>query len=295
MSDRAARSSGATGTSQADGGVATSSERRRPTGRDADNGTAVSSAVRRGADVLIALTDQPDVGVSELSRRFGWPKSVTHRVLSTLVDADLVSADPVTRRYGLGPAALRLGLAALARADVHRLAVPHLHALRERTGETATLTLLSGEMRLYVDQVESRQPVRQSIQIGSSAPLYVGGTSKAMLAFLPVERRRRVLESAVGATRADGTPVDVATLRAEIDTIRTLGYAISQGERIAGATSVAAPIFDGQGDVIGSMSVAGVTVRQDRTTLEALGPIVRDEARALSIELGWTPSPARQD
>lgn len=287
MNGRGTRSAGVDRSVMANGDQLPAGGQEGPSAREAENGAAVSSAVRRGADVLIALTDQPDAGVSELSRRFGWSKSVTHRVLSTLADARLVAADPVSRRYRLGPAALRLGLVALARADVHRLAVPHLHALRDRTGETATLTLLSGEMRLYVDQVESRHPVRQSIQIGSSAPLYIGGSSKAMLAFLPVERQERVLGSAVGATRADGMPVDVPALRAEIETIRDLGYAISQGERIAGATSVAAPIFDGRGEVIGSMSVAGVTVRQDRAALETLGPVVRDEARALSSELGW--------
>ena len=50
---------------------------------------------------------------------------------------------------------------------------------------------------------------------------------------------------------------------------------------------MAAPIFDGRGFVIGSMSVAGVTVRQSRPTLEAMGPLVRAEAHALSAQLGW--------
>ncbi len=249
----------------------------------------MSSAVRRAADVLIALTDRPDVGVTELSRRFGWSKSVAHRVLTTLTESGLLTLDPATHRYALGPAGLRLGLAALARADVHRLAVPHLHALRKRTGETATLTLLSGDTRLYVDQVESTHAVRQSIQVGSRAPLYVGGSSKAILAFLPPHHRERILASAAGASRADGSPIDVAALRAELEVIRSIGYAISQAERLVGATSVAAPIFDAKGQVVGSMSVAGVTVRQDRQALELLGPIVRAEASALSRELGWAP------
>lgn len=250
---------------------------------------AVSFAVRRSADVLAALTDLPDIGITELSRRYGWPKSVTHRTIATLADAGLVSIDPLSHRYRLGPAALRLGFAALARADVHRLAGPHLHALRDRTGETATLSLLSGDTRLYVDQVESNHPVRQSIKIGSHAPLYLGGSSKVILAFLSASQQALVLAAAVGATYADGSPVDAKGLNADLDTIRSVGYAISRGERIAGATSVAAPIMDGRGEVIGSMSVAGVTVRQDRTALERLGPIVRDEALALSVELGWTP------
>lgn len=252
----------------------------------------MSSTVKRAADVLLALTDLPEVGVSELSRQLGWPKSVAHRILTTLAQSGLVAVDASTHRYRLGPAALRLGLAAIARADVHRLAIPHLRALRDHTGETATLTLLSGDSRLYVEVVESRHLVRQTIEVGSHAPLYVGGSSKAILAFLPPAEQERVLASARGAKRADGTPLDIDKLRKELVTIRRRGYAVSLGERIAGATSVAAPIFDGRGLVIGSMSAAGVTVRQVRSNLEALGPVVRAEAHALSAQLGWQESPA---
>ena len=62
--------------------------------------------------------------------------------------------------------------------------MPHLRALRDHTGETATLTLLSSDSRLYVEVVESRHRVRQTIEVGSHAPLYAGGSSKAILAFL---------------------------------------------------------------------------------------------------------------
>lgn len=248
-----------------------------------------SSSARRVVDILEAFLDgRPDLGVSELSRELGWPKSVVHRILATLVEAGFVSADPASRRYRLGPKALRLGLSALAQVDVRRLALPHLWALRERTGETATLSILSGVERLYVEQVESAHPVRQTIEVGGHAPLYLGASGKAILAFLPAEQRAAVLARAKGARRADGAPLDLDQLRAELETIRQRGYAVSRSERIAGATSVAAPVFDHAGAVIGSMSAAGVTVRQDLAALEALGPLVRAAAAALSAELGWS-------
>lgn len=250
---------------------------------------STSSSARRVADLLSAfLNGHPDLGVSELSRQLGWPKSVVHRVLITLEQSGFVASDPVSRRYRLGPKALRLGLAALAQTDIRRLALPRLRSLRDRTGETTTLSLLSGDERVYVEQVESLHPVRQTIPIGGRAPLYVGASSKAILAFLPIDRQERILAMAVGARRVDGTPIDPALLRDEIQTIRQQGYAISRSERILGATSVAAPIFDHRGEVIGSMSVAGVTVRQNQADLEALGPLVRETAAGLSIELGWS-------
>lgn len=253
----------------------------------ADRRRAESSTVARATQVLTALIDAPDVGVSELSRRFGWPKSVTHRVLTTLTSAGFLIREPERHRYRLGPTVLRLGFAALARADLHRLSLPHLRTLRDRTGETATVTVLSDDERVYVDQVESSHPVRQIIEAGTRAPLYLGASSKAILAHLPPDRQAQILELAAQATRADGTPLDVAALAAELPTIRGRGFAVSRGERIAGAASVAAPIFGHRGNVIGSISVAGVTVRLSTVDLEAIGPLVRSTAEALSRELGW--------
>lgn len=253
--------------------------------------SAVSGSGMRATDVLIALIDRPEVGVSELSRIFGWSKSAAHRALATLAASGFVTLDPESRRYRLGPTALRLGLAALARADLHRLALPHLRRLRDRTGETATVTVLSDDERVYVDQVESGHPVRQIIEVGTRAPLYVGASSKAMLAHLPDERREHVLEQGAGAPKADGSQVNADALRRELEVIRSRGFAISRGERVAGAASVAAPVFGHDAAVLGSISIAGVTARQSAADLEALGPLVREAALALSHELGWHPPP----
>ena len=249
------------------------------------------SAARRVAEVLGAFLDgKPDHGVSELSRQLGWPKSVVHRVLSTLQESGFIALDPSTRRYRLGPKALRLGLAAMAQIDVCRLALSHLRALRDQTGETAVLSLLSGNETIEVEQVEGLHSVRQTVQVGERSPLYLGASNKAMLVFLPLEHQEQVLAEAEGAVRVDGTPVDVAALRKELPAIRRQGYAVSQSERIPGAASVAAPVFNHRGEVVGSLSVAGVTLRQDLAALHALGPLVREAAQALSTELGWVPA-----
>lgn len=262
-------------------------------GDSAARSVSVAGSASRAIDVLTALIDSSDVGVSELSRRFGWTKSATHRALATLAAAGFVVNDAERRRYRLGPTALRLGLAAVARADVHRLALPHLRALRDRTGETATVTVLNDDdERVYVDQVESGHPVRQIIEVGTRSPLYLGASSKAMLAHLPPARQDRVLATAGGSMRADGTPLDVDALRDELGVIRARGFAVSRGERVAGAASVAAPVFGHDDAVLGSISIAGVTVRQSVADLEALGPLVREAALALSRELGWHPPPA---
>ena len=256
----------------------------------APRSVGVAGSASRAIDVLTALIDSPDVGVSELSRRYGWTKSATHRALTTLAAAGFVVNDTWRHRYRLGPTALRLGLAAVARAELHRLALPHLRALRDRTGETATVTVLTDDERVYIDQVESGHTVRQIIEVGTRSPLYLGASSKAMLAYLPDAHQERVLATAAGSRRADGSALDVDALRDELRVIRARGFAVSCGERVAGAASVAAPVFGHEAEVVGSISIAGVTVRQSVADLEAMGPLVRETALTISRELGWHPT-----
>jgi DNA-binding IclR family transcriptional regulator len=250
--------------------------------------TPETSTTRRVTDVLSVFLDgRPDAGVTEIARTLSCSKSVVHRVLVALVAAGFVSTDPVSRRYRLGPKALRLGLTALAHTDIPTRALPYLRDVRDRTGETAILSLLRGDVRVYAEQVDSREPVRQSVQVGQEAPLHLGATGKAILAFMPQAERVAILARAKGARFADGSALRPQALEADLDRIRRRGYAISRGERIAGAVSVAAPVFDHAGNVIGSISAAGVSVRSDPARISGYGAIVRAEAEALSRELGW--------
>src|SRR5262249_3877817 len=95
----------------------------------------------------------------------------------------------------------------------------------------------------------------------------------------------RIAKTNVALT--DGTRLDVKALRTDLATIRRRGFATSQGERIIGAASAAAPVFDHHGDVIGSVSVATVTLRHGKSVLVKFGETVRAAADRLSTQLGW--------
>jgi DNA-binding IclR family transcriptional regulator len=240
--------------------------------------SARPSVARRVADVLDAFASSSgDLGVTEIARQLHCSKSIVHRILVSLVEAGYVAAEPATHRYRLGAKTLLLARAASAHDDLRLRALPHLQIIRERTGETATLSLLRGGVRVYAERVESRQAVRQTVDVGAEAPLHLGASGKAILAFLPE-----------GPRPAQGR----AALDAELERVRRRGYAVSRAERIPGAASVAAPIFDHRGVVVGSVSAAGVLARSDTRTTARYGAVVAAEARALSRELGWRDAPA---
>ncbi len=238
-------------------------------GSDLGNATPTAT-VRRLTSILDCFLEaEGDLGITEIAGRLGLAKSVVHRLVTALADAGYLAHSPTSRRYALGPKAVRLGLVALGRMSIRERAQPILAALAAETGETVTLSLLDGDQRVYAEQVESAQVVRQSIQLGLRAPLYIGASGKAMLAFLPAERRDAIVRRAVrsAASRADGRPVAEGKLLEELERVRERGFAISQSERVLGAASAAAPVFDHHANVVGCISVASVTVRHDADDL----------------------------
>jgi IclR family transcriptional regulator, acetate operon repressor len=260
---------------------------------DTRNGTPTATVARVTAVLDAFAAADTDLGVTELASHLGLAKSVVHRLVKALVDAEYVAHSPATRRYSLGPKAVRLGLVAVGQMRIRERALPYLRDLAAETGETATLSLLVGDHRVYAEQVESTQAVRQSVQIGSSAHLFLGASGKAILAFLPAPRRAAILRHVGGTRHADGSQVDTQALARELDQIRQRGYATSQSERVLGAASAAAPVLDHHGDVVGSISVAGVTVRHGDRELADFGVRAAACAARLSADLGWVGLPTR--
>jgi len=261
-----------------------------------DSKETPTATVARVTALLDTFVDSSgELGITEIANRLGLAKSVVHRLVTALAKSGYLTQAATTRRYSLGPRATRLGQAAMGQMDIRARARPVLRELARATGETATLSTIAGDERIYAEQVESAQPVRQSVQIGTRAPLYLGASGKAMLAFLPEVRRSAILARAVTSkvTTADGRRLDVKALNSELTTIRRRGFATSQAERITGAVSSAAPLFDHHNEVIGALSIASVTVRHGRADLVKFGDLVRRAAERLSTELG-SSSPTRE-
>ncbi|MCA1647246.1 MAG: IclR family transcriptional regulator, partial [Chloroflexi bacterium] len=210
-------------------------------GSDLRNAIPIPTAtIRRVTGILDCFLEaDSDLGVTEVAAQLGLAKSVVHRLVTALAETGYLAHSPSSRRYAVGPKAVRLGLVALGRMSIRERAQPVLTALASETGETATLSILDGDQRVYVEQIESTQIVRQSIQLGQRAPLYIGASGKAMLAYLPVEQRKAIVQRAVrdSATWSDGHPIAQRELLRDLERVVAQGYATSQSERVLGAAS----------------------------------------------------------
>lgn len=257
--------------------------RSKPEAASAGDATAERQTIgslERGVEVLLLFTRVPvgDLGVTEIAGQLDMPKTVVHRILTTLRSSGLIDFDPNTRRYALGPAALALGGAYLARIDLREFALASMRRLVERTHETATLSIRSGPARIYLDQVTPAREVKMTVPLAQPFALHVGGSSKVFLAFAPAAEQAEYLAAL--------TDVDTAALRRELTEITQRGYATSFGERQEGAGSVAAPIFGADGGLAGVMSVCGPAERF-RGAVGQASALLLMETAALSRRLGF--------
>ncbi len=245
------------------------------------------AGIERALDALalFAETDATSLGVTEIAQSLGLSKAVVHRILASFRAKGFVELDESTRRYSLGPKILFLGLTYLERVDILSVARSAMARLSHLTEETATLSLRSGDSRVYVDQVTPNRDVKMSVTLGVPYPLHAGASSKAFLAFLPDDERSAYLAQPLEPLTGQ-TQVDARKLKKELDGIRARGYAQSFGERMEGAGAVAAPVFGRDGYPAGVISVCG-PIERFRDEAERAAALLLEHTRDASTRLGY--------
>jgi DNA-binding IclR family transcriptional regulator len=252
-------------------------------------------AANRIVDILELLAASVDgLPLREVSARLRAPKSSLLPLLRALTARGYL-AQGRAGEYRLGPRALDLGAAsAPAHRELVELARPALVALMRRTGETVFLGTLSSDRAsiVYVDKVESDHIIRYASGVGDRRPLYAASSGKAILAFLPAEEREEIVKSLSLARHTARTVTSLPALRASLEEIRRAGVCVTVDELVAGASGIAAPIFERYGRVVGACAIGGPTARV-RPRLRTLAAEVKDTARTLSAQLGYHPSDAK--
>ena len=252
------------------------------TGRPATRRVA---AVERAAAVLGTLADGGELGTNELARRTSLHPSSVSRLLATLADGGLVEHVADTGRYRLGLRLVDLGNAVLARLDLREIARPHLRALAQATGETATLSAPGDPDAITVDFVQSASSVQSVARVGRPSVAHATATGKVGLAFGQAALPDGPLEAFTGRTI-----VQRRALAREVERVRGQGWAGAEGERELELNAVAAPVYGSLGELAAVLGVQGPASRFDAKAMaRALEPLLA-RAAAVSDALGWRPT-----
>jgi DNA-binding IclR family transcriptional regulator len=162
---------------------------------------------------------------------------------------------------------------------------PHLEKLRDLTGETTAFSVLTGFHTVVIDQAASPHVTSSRYDLGARTLLHIGSSGKAILAHLPVDKRKEFFSNRRSMRSAHGSTINRRLLEHKLASIKKAGVAITEGERYTDTASVAAPAFGREGQVIGAIAVVGPPERLKRNRLKWVVPIVLEEARLLSNRL----------
>lgn len=239
------------------------------------------NSVEIAARILDALaaTTAP-VPLKVLADAAGMPAGKVHRYLTSLTRSGLAHQESVGGRYGIGPLAIRLGLAGLRHVDVVRCAGDAMPGLRDTTGESVALAVWANRGPTVVRIEESSQPVTMNVRAGSVLPVLSSAVGLAFLAWLPSE----IAAPAVAAEGGDAAALD--RLAPLLDEFRRHGLARSDGLVLAGVAALAAPLFDHEGRIA---AVLGIVGRQAELDIAYDGSVARallTAADAISTRLG---------
>jgi IclR family acetate operon transcriptional repressor len=229
---------------------------RRPV-PEAGSVTSVDNALW----LLQLVAERQALRVAEAAELLGVARSTAHRLLNALRKRGFVMQDRPNGAYRPGPALNEIGLAAINRIDIRRVARPVLEELREVTQETVSLAVLEGTNIRFVDCVESGRSVRVGNRTGVVRQAHASAVGKAILAELsPAELERRYPSEELPPNTATSL-TDRAALFEQLAEVRAQGYALNWEESSDGVSAVAVALHDTSGTPIASMGIAAPTSR----------------------------------
>ena len=234
--------------------------------------------------------EQTDIGLSEFARFSGFDKSAALRMLSALVRAGFLEQDAQSRRYRLGGSFLRFARLRENAFPITDLVRPLAQWLNEETRETAHVSLYAGGRLSTILVMDSPRVIRAHVDPGMNLPFNATASGLCWLAFSDPNLSERHLNENF-AQYQPGTLTERSAIEANLSHFRELGYSVAERSFDDDVSSIAAPIFGGQGEVWGCMSLACVAARVTPERIREYSQHVMEAAQGVTQALGASVPP----
>ncbi|MPY83118.1 MAG: helix-turn-helix domain-containing protein [Actinophytocola sp.] len=230
---------------------------------------------------LIAGKDR-FVSLQSLVDETGLPKPTVHRMLQQLETAGLLVRQGDNRQYGTGARLRRLSENVLLNATQHGARHGVLRDLVDELGETCNVTALSGNEVIYLDRVETPEPLRFALHPGSRVPVHCSASGKMLLSQFSPAQRHKLLAHTPLRRFTDNTVTDLDAFEAELKDVRAQGYAIDNEEFLPGlvCAAVLVPTLAPRSNMC--VAVQAPTMRLSPEKAVRLLPALRRAAAAMA-------------
>lgn len=237
-------------------------------------------SLERGIAVIRSFDEEhAELTLSDVARRTGMSRATARRLLLTLVDLGFVRQSG--RLFSLRPSILSLGYSYLSSLGLSDVVEPHIEELVETVQESSSVSVLDDDDIVYVARVSTKRIMNVTISVGTRFPAYATSMGRVLLAYRTKAQLEQYLATVDLRPLTGKTLVRRDELRTEIESVRAKGWALVDQELEEGLRSIAAPIFDGDGQTIAAINVS-VSARSGSAEMveqTILPPLLQTAAR----------------
>jgi DNA-binding IclR family transcriptional regulator len=244
------------------------------------------AAVDRAAAVLGVLDGRPSRSLTEVARATGLSEATALRYLSSLAGNGLVERDELSGHYRLGLRLFELGQRALGDGDPRQVALPLMEGLLEEFEETVNLAMRHGDALVLIEVIEGTRSIKKGASVGQHDFWHASALGKSILAFLPDEEVRGILDRRGCPALTTTTLTTFEQLSRTFEDVRDRGFAVDDREAEEGLRCVAAPIFDRRRRPNYAISLSGPANRFTAQAVRQMGKELRSAAASISARLG---------
>jgi DNA-binding IclR family transcriptional regulator len=246
---------------------------------------AALQGVGRAVTVLEAVAEKP-MRAKEIAARLGLKWTTAHRTLTHLLEQRYLRRDNATGLYSVGPRLYYLGQAYLFGHPLVSAGAQFLRGVAKEMGVSAQLNEREGFQAMTLFAVDHKLEVIPKTTPEFHFPLHTGSKGHVLLAFSDPEVLDALLEQPL-LSLTERSITDPDELRGRLKDVRRQGFAVTREDVQRGTGSVAAPVFDSQGDLVGAVCfIVKAEEMTDERVASLVGAVSRT-AREISIQLGW--------
>jgi len=230
---------------------------------------------------IVSNVKEEGITITELTQQTKLPLATLHRMLTSLIEHRLIVQDNETKKYQLGNVWLEFGLQLYDRFDYVASIRPELDRLANIVNESVYLSKPIGTEAMVIERIDApNNRIRIVDQLGMRIPMHIGAANKSMLACMSKSQIHDCVKKALGPKEMEG-------LFEKLLVIQANGYAISYEEKTEGTASIAAPIRQRNGEVLGAVSIGVLQFTLTEERIEFLKQELLQTTARISQQLGF--------
>ena len=254
------------------------------------NGTSRKpiASVQHALDILNLFEgSRTELGNNEIARMLGMDPSTAAGLVYTLKLNNYLDQNPDSRKYRLGMKLAERAAVLLDQIDLRKIAAPTLEKVRQWCGESVNLGIRDHNEIVYIERLFGNHSLGIRSELGKRARLHSTALGKAILANLKPEESQAILSNYEFVSITPKTITDPNDFQAELEHVRTRGYAVDEEENELGGRCLAAPVFDMNGRPVAALSISVPIQRLPREKIPNYGVKVKEAALEISRNMGY--------